>query len=836
MWLEHGELDLVGRDEDLASLASLAARSPLVTVLGPGGVGKTRLVSLWAADRAEPVPVVPLAAEQTLPGAAQAVAAGLKVGTEGAPTPEALLERTGRRWRGRTVVLDNLEQLEDAARIVAPLLDAGVRIVATSRRPTGHPREQPLHLEPLSVEAGVALFGRRAAGRAPTTPDQDAVRRLVAAVDRLPFAIELASSRVGVLSPDQILARLDRLRSDHGEPRHRSVEACLEVSWRALGTSEQAGLAALCRFTTPFSVDDAEAVLGDEALELVERLWSWSWLQRRDGGWVTFGVLDLVRAFTAGRCPPDLAAAWRERVLARAEAGGDDLRHMRPDLWGVLSDPDATVEDRARVRSALRTLVSIAPASWLPWFEGADADRSALSATLDGRVAIARAAALFGAGRPVVATEVLQASLDRARAEGDPVVAELLTQRALFAVRRGAYPEAIDDLRVAAPSLRGAHLAVALERLGDALRMQGDFAEAEEAQRRALATWVELGSAPGQAACWSHLAHLAGARGDRDGALSAYVRAEQLAAEPEQRGRIRFNRINYESTWGDPADALARVASALADAEASGNDELRALVLGLAALASLPAGEPPERTLSRVEEALATLVETGQHGVALAVRMTAAIAHGLAGNADDALVALALAEEEARRWSLPPLISVGGIRALVALRAGRRAEAEAVDLERTCADETVRRLARLALAGDEDALRAEVAVLDRVGTICARRSVARLAGSLVTLPTTLRLAADGDWYELAGRRVDLRRRGPMRRLLVALARARGEVLSTDDLIELGWPEERILPDAARMRLHTAVRTLRKTGLGELIETVEGGYRLSPGTVCDLGDR
>ncbi len=92
---------------------------------------------------------------------------------------------------------------------------------------------------------------------------------------------------------------------------------------------------------------------------------------------------------------------------------------------------------------------------------------------------------------------------------------------------------------------------------------------------------------------------------------------------------------------------------------------------------------------------------------------------------------------------------------------------------------------------------------------------------------------DGKWADFEGERYDLRRRGPLRRILVHLVRARlaapGEPVSVDDLVEVGWPGERIVYEAAQTRVYTTMNRLRKLPFGEVVVTLEGGYAI-PATV------
>ena len=146
------------------------------------------------------------------------------------------------------------------------------------------------------------------------------------------------------------------------------------------------------------------------------------------------------------------------------------------------------------------------------------------------------------------------------------------------------------------------------------------------------------------------------------------------------------------------------------------------------------------------------------------------------------------------------------------------------------------------------------AVPDMLGALIAtglddtpslRPRPAELAAALRALTSVdeaagaLRLASDGGWFDVDGARVDMRRRGAPRRILMALVKAHqgdGAPLTVDQVLEAGWPDERILPDAGRARVYMAISTLRKLGLGPLMERMDEGYRFAPGLSLQLVDR
>ena len=235
---------LVGRDEDLAALTGMVDPGNVVTVVGPGGVGKTRLATEAALRVAEDWPdgawfvdLGPLG-----DGAHVAEAIGDAVGAPASPGAE--------RWRSvlahlaerrALVVLDNCEHLPDASATAASELVAacpGVGVVATSRRSLGLRGERVQRLAPLAGERGIALFLDRNASHAPA--NRATIAGLVRELDGLPLAIELAAARAAAVPPDEILRRLRRGSGviESGDPtlpdRQRSLDRLLDWSWELL--------------------------------------------------------------------------------------------------------------------------------------------------------------------------------------------------------------------------------------------------------------------------------------------------------------------------------------------------------------------------------------------------------------------------------------------------------------------------------------------------------------------------------------------------------------------------------------------------------------------------
>ena len=285
----------VGREAEVAEVARLLREAPLVTLTGPGGVGKTRL-ALEVAGRAAGawpdgvgfVDLAPIADPELVPEAV-AAALGLRE-TPGRPLLATLTDAL--RPKRLLLVLDNCEHLLDAAAALADaLLRAcpSVGVLATSREPLGVPGEAPYRVPSLAVPdpdrplpaarlaqvEAVRLFAARAAvvrpGFGVTERNAGAVAAVCRRLDGLPLALELAAAQARALSVAQLTARLDdRFRLLTGGPRvalarHQTLRAAIDWSYDLLTARERTLFARLSVFAGGFTLEAAEAVGADHA-------------------------------------------------------------------------------------------------------------------------------------------------------------------------------------------------------------------------------------------------------------------------------------------------------------------------------------------------------------------------------------------------------------------------------------------------------------------------------------------------------------------------------------------------------------------------------------------
>ena len=362
----------VGRRAELAELKKLLLTSPLLTVAGIGGVGKTRLALRAAADVVGDFPdgvrLVELGELRDGSLLADVVAAGMGLRDQSAtPLHEVLVEYLSSRKL--LLVLDNCEQVVDAAAELAEALLRAcpdLRILATSREALGVGGESVMRVSPLAfpgadVEArlqglsgydAVALFAERAAAAVPgfelTEDNRDTVSRLCARLDGLPLAIELAAARLRAMSPEQLLERLaDRYAlltrgSRRAPTRQKALRWSVGWSYDLCSPAEQQLWASLSVFAGSFELEAAEDICGEDfpaedLLDLLSSLVDKSILIRTESnGAVRFRLLETLRDYGRERLKesgeePEMLRRhqdWYQRLARRAAAEWFSARQL----------------------------------------------------------------------------------------------------------------------------------------------------------------------------------------------------------------------------------------------------------------------------------------------------------------------------------------------------------------------------------------------------------------------------------------------------------------------------------------------------------------------------
>jgi predicted ATPase len=277
--IRPGTGPIIGRTEDQAALTALLrdADVRVVSVTGPGGIGKTRL-ALAVADElqgafADGVHWTDLAAVTSPLQVLSSLAQSLGLREEGArPLRDQLVERL--RELDLLIVMDNVEHLLDAGTSVAELLTAcpRLRLLVTSRAPLRLSGEHEYPLAPLDQAAATELFDLRARAARPEFSPDTAVAEICGRLDCLPLAIELCAARIRVMTPQTMLERLDRMSllsllgsgPRDAPARQRTLRATLDWSHDLLGPDEQVLLARLSVFAGGFGLEAAESVCGAE--------------------------------------------------------------------------------------------------------------------------------------------------------------------------------------------------------------------------------------------------------------------------------------------------------------------------------------------------------------------------------------------------------------------------------------------------------------------------------------------------------------------------------------------------------------------------------------------
>ena len=505
----------VGRASEIAEVRRLLRTRRLLTLTGPGGIGKTRL-AIEAAQGHQDVAFVQLAPLTDGRFVAPAIGAALGI-NEDPRSPWLDLLVTKLDARETLVILDNCEHVVEAcAEVTYRLLQdcPGVRIAATSRQSLAVSGEQLWPVPPLTtadtsvsqvadIPAAMQLFIERAQLVQPDFQLNDQSAALVAdmcrRLDGIPLAIELAAARLRFLGLEMLCTRLNdqmelRKTMTHGVPvRHQTLHAAIEWSYELLSEVERSLLRGLSVFAGGWTDDAAEAILADgggppeAAPDLLERLIDRSLVQTvTDGtGTTRYRMLETIRQFA------------RARLEASGEASGVLRRHAEHYLHVVeRAAQDFSGTNQVRI-AALLELEHDNLRAALQW---CIARRDAELGLRVG-AALARFWLIRGHNR-----------------EGRDWLQQLLEIRA----RAGSLPHLPDR----AEALSGAGFL--------ALR-QSNFAVARDLFKESLTIRCEVGDVPGVARCLSDLGVLADEQGDFVQAIALHEQSQAIRSQLSDR-------------------------------------------------------------------------------------------------------------------------------------------------------------------------------------------------------------------------------------------------------------------------------------------------------------
>ncbi len=579
----------IGREAELGDLARrLDAGARIVTVLGPGGTGKTRLVRryalAWLGEWPGGVYFCDLSEARSLEGIHVAVSLALGIplgrGDAGAQLGHAIAAR------GRClVILDNFEQVQPHAEAtVGRWLDraAEARFVVTSRERLHLAGEELAVLEPMDVAGdALRLFEVRALAQQPgyaiDAGNRAAVAEIVRLLDGLPLAVELAAARVRVLSPAQIVVRMqDRFKLLAGArgvaARQATLKAAIDWSWDLLAPWEQAALAQCSVFEGGFTLDAAEAVLAlgpwpdapqvlDVVTALVDKSLLRSWVPastgRLDIAEPFFGMYLSIHDYASQKLHGAGAHADAEARHGRyfAGFGGDAamdglLRHggiARRRMLALELDNLVGACRRAVVRRDSECAAGTFLAAWTvleaqgPFGVAADLGRQVVA--LEGLMPHARtltmlatAAALRASGEVAEGDALLARALPIAEESREPALeAMALRELAVASHRHGRTDEALrqfEDARALYESLgRPPRLGALVANLANLQMEMGRMDEARASYQAALALHREVGTRAAEGIALGTLGTLLYELGDIDEARAAYDEALRIHRE-----------------------------------------------------------------------------------------------------------------------------------------------------------------------------------------------------------------------------------------------------------------------------------------------------------------
>ena len=602
----------VGRSAELQELSEAVRSSRLVTLIGPGGVGKTRLAVEAAAalrqEHRDGAWLVEFASVTEPDGVAPAVAGALGAavaGLVGPPSPDSTVELIVRYLAGRSlvVVFDNCEHVIGQAAALAETLAGtvpGLRLIATSREPLGVPGEVLVPVGPLARPAAVELFVDRArAVRPGFTADErtrpvidDICRRL----DGLPLAVELAAARLRSLTVATLAERLDdRFRlltvgARTALPRQQTLRAVVDWSYDLLFEDERRLFARLSVFAGGCDLDAAEAVCADdrvpaaEVLDVLSRLVDKSLVAAPDAGRdARFVQLQTLWQYGRDRLDESgevdaMCARHGAYYRQMAQDAHEGLRGTTGPMWR-----ERLTSELGNLRAALDWFIARGDAdaalslasgmAWL-WFinsdfaEGARWLGDALGATgprcpeLAATAQVLHGYCVGMAFSPEAGALECEAAIAALTTSGDRVRrAEALVLCATVLMRAHEFERSLDALSQAHdlldPALHGWQLAMHDLILAWNLALLGRLDGAEQAARSSIERFSTQGEVWLSVDPLNILAGIAEARGDLDSASATYEALLERCRAAGQRSYVLFSLLRLAALRAKQGDDAA---------------------------------------------------------------------------------------------------------------------------------------------------------------------------------------------------------------------------------------------------------------------------------------
>lgn len=865
----------IGRYRELGTiLGELEEGSRILTITGPSGMGKTRLAKLVAGEAATLYEeggawFCSLVSCSSGPELEKAVGHAL-----GIPQKQGRELSLAVANRGRILlVLDNLDDVvRDAIPVIRDWLDhsAELQILATSIVPLGIDEEVRFELGPLDLRDAINLYIERAnrawAGSNLLDSEGDTLEDLVGRLDRIPLAIELAAARVRVLSPRALLARMDNrfeLLASSRPGRHGSMLKALSLTWSLLNDEEKLTLARISVFVGGFSLEAAEAILSPEdphrAWDLLDGLRGKALVQVEEQDPPRFSVYESVREFGAmqlealGASEDSVArhAAWfaqeGERHAARSvgREPEESIRWLETEranllaaLWRSFPDDPGTAARLGIVHSSNLSILAPVILDEALVDSVVDAATRAPEPSLLPRALWMRASARMKLGHVKEAREDAEAGLQRAREIGEKAdEVRLLTLSGVLWVMTADIQHAKAELeRAVALAEKGGEpilAGIALLYLGKTEELSSDLEASAAFYDRAHAIFRRHGAIALEGTALFAIGVVSAGRDELANARRAMSEArgifQRLGVRALEADAI-MNLGGVEVTAGNYQEAKVFLLEALELERRVGNRRFEALAILNLGILSLD-----KRELKQAEQHLCEALDIFDEIGDLRYRAEA-----------QWFLAILNALDERRREALRNLEEASAFFEKAADRAGE-AKVDVVEGLLELADARV--LCRRTPGPQAKALEAQARERLRQihqsqkqtseGLIVARRIIERELDSdlegegadVGVTETKLFIGPETAWFEAGGERVELLRRTALRRMLHGLAEKHrddpGTGLSQEELFDIGWTGEKVLPSAAASRVYVGVRTLRSLGLEGILIRDTDGYLLDP---------